>query len=103
MEKASRVLLIAAAGGKKNDCLRVAGLAKDNTIRPDVPITENPDDPLHWMTQEWCEEQAKAARDYAESLPGDLNETAKHEKVLKYCRGNRNMYSEGKPPYRYAV
>ena len=92
-----------AAGGKENGCLRVAGLAKDNNIRPDVPITENSDNPLHWMTQEWCEEQAKAARDYAESLPGDLNETAKHEKVLKDCLENRNIFSEGKPPYRYAV
>lgn len=82
---------------------RVKGLRKDRILTPDVPITDNPDDPLSWMTYEYCCAQASKVADFIKTLPAALDVDARHKRIAQFCKGTRNMFSAGLPPYRYAM
>ena len=92
-----------ALASKDEGGQRVKGLRKDDILTPDVDITDDPADQLSWMTYEWCCEQAKKVADYAKTIPATVDLKKRKEKIAKFCKDTRNMFSEGLPPYRYAM
>ena len=93
-----------STASKLNGGMRVKGLNRERIISPDVPITDDPADPLSWITQEFADSEAKTARDKRAALRAEgKGEDAINHEISNYCAAAGHPFTSGKAPRNYAL